>query len=125
MNWLALWNWRPGGFISDKEERSQHYSMLHNLHTTAQVYAYYACQFIDGTQGDDARRGGYPMWIWKDWVVGREERHAFEQAGVNEAPVIEWSPSMAQLTQGIHESVAELWQQIAESQSAGAWGGPE
>jgi hypothetical protein len=125
MNFLSLWNWKPSGYISEAEERSQAYSVRYNIHTTAQAYAYYAALYIDGIQGDDATRGGNPNYIWRDYIVGREERKFYEQAGVNESPVVEWSPSMAQLTAGIHQSIVELWQQIAETQSSGGWGGPE
>jgi hypothetical protein len=124
-NFLGMWPWKASGYISEAEEESQNYSIKYNLHTTAQTYAYYAAVYIDGIQGDDATRGGSPFYIWRDYIVGREERKQYEQAGVNEAPVIEWSPSMAQLTHSIHQSISELWQQIAETQSTGAWGNPE
>jgi hypothetical protein len=122
--WLNLWPWRPGGFISDKEQASQAYSMRHNIHTTAQQYAYFAAVAIDGIQGDDASRGGSPVYIWRDWIVGRYERKQFEQGEVNEGPTIMWEPNMAQLTTAIHGSIVNLWQEIAETQSAGSWGGP-
>jgi hypothetical protein len=39
-------------------------------------------------------------------------------------PVIEWGPNMAQLTQAIHGSIVDVWQEIADTQSAGSWGQP-
>lgn len=121
---LGLWPWKPSGFISPAEQDSQAYLMRHNLHTQAQQYAYYAAVYIDGIQGDDAYRGGNPVYIWRDWIVGRYERKQYEQARVNEGPTIMWEPNMGQLTEAIHQSIADVWREIADTQSAGSWGNP-
>ena len=136
---LGLWPWSVGGYISKDEEKSQEYSVLHNMRTRANAYAYYIAQHVDGIGGDDIRRGGNPRYVnyfgnatgggyadgmQSDWVAGRDERKMYEQGYVNEGPTALWSPNMAQLTGAIHESIASLWQQIAEDSSAGEWGAP-
>lgn len=121
---LGMWPWRANGFISPRDEAVLNYNMVHNLHTQAQQYAYYAAIYIDGIQGDDSSRGGNPIYIWRDWIVGRYDRKQYEQGNVNEGPTIMWEPNMAQLTQAIHDSITDVWSEIADTQSAGSWGNP-
>jgi hypothetical protein len=134
---LNFWGWSPGGYIWEDEEKSQNYSLVHNMRTIANSYAYFMAQHVDGIGGDDIRRGGNPRYVnyfgvlggasgedATTWIAGSNERKLYEQGYVNEGPTAEWSPNMAQLTHAIHESISNLWQQIAEDGSAGEWGAP-
>ena len=124
-NFLGLWNWKPGGYISSDEENSQDYSLRYNMRTIANAYAYFIALHVDGIGGDDIRRGGTPLYVWYGVnAVGREERKMYEQGFVNEGPTAEWAPNMSQLTNAVHQSIVTLWEQIAEDSSAGEWGAP-
>lgn len=136
-NFLGLWNWKPGGFIWRDEEKSQEYTVLHNMRTVANAYAYFIAQHVDGIGGDDIRRGGNPYYVKyfgnlggasydanTSWVAGKDERKMYEQGYVNEGPTAEWAPNMSQLTNAIHQSIEDLWLRIAEDSSAGDWGAP-
>lgn len=115
-SFLGLFPWAPSGLVSAEDERAQSVA-LNNPFTLGRRYLHDAYDALD--HGDECFEPNTFGLIPTETQVASALAALNMQVMATPEPVMDRSPSLAQLTQSLYSQAGDLWAEIAAADTEG------
>lgn len=116
MDWAGLLPWAPSGVISEQDEKAQALA-LETPWRYQTDYLYAAADTLD--HGNESIETNTFAYIPTEIQVAAALATLNMQVMTTPYPVMDRSPSLAQLSQSLYAQAADLWKEIAAADTEG------
>lgn len=112
----GMFGWEPAGLVSSQDERAMAAALV-NPYQDGQRYLHDLADFAD--HGDECHEPNTFGYIPTEMQVGAALAALNMQVIATAEPIQDRTPTLAQLSQSLYSSAADLWREIAVADTEG------